>query len=453
MTTRHLIRSSVGISLIVILAAACEPGAGTTAYVGAEVFDGTGAPLLMDAVILVKDGRIEAVGPPTAVAVPKGAVEVRIDGKWVIPGLIDGHTHVERWTLGRFLGYGVTTVRDMGGTLDSVIALREAVSLGSTLGPRMFIAGAMIDAAPATWPSAIQVGTTTEGRAAIDRLVLLDVDQAKVYTKVDRPLLEAITDEANVLNLPLAAHLGRVDALTAARLGIRFLEHMSGVVEATAADRGRYIAAHNDFFSGWNLQERTWSSLDSAALDRTARELTQLGVSIVPTLTLHEAWANLTNPRFIERLDLSAVPETVRRDWDIPDLIWRADLDEEQFQAFRRARPYQDRFVRMFHRLGGSVIAGSDAPNQLLAPGASLHDEMALLVRAGLLPRDALLAATGTTARLLGADSIGVLRAGALADFVILNANPLEDIRNSRTIDRVVYRGVAYTPAELKERP
>ncbi|MDH3571637.1 MAG: amidohydrolase family protein, partial [Gemmatimonadota bacterium] len=315
MTIRHLIRSSVGISLIVTLTAACEPGAGTTAYVGAEVFDGTGAPLLMDAVILVKDGRIEAVGPATSIAVPKGAVEVRIDGKWVIPGLIDGHTHIERWTLGRFLGYGVTTVRDMGGILDSVIALREAVSLGSTLGPRMFIAGAMIDAAPATWPNAIQVGTTTEGRAAIDRLVLLDVDQAKVYTKVDRPLLEAITDEANVLNLPLAAHLGRVDALTAARLGIRFLEHMSGVVEATATDRGRYIAAHNDFFGGWNLQERTWSSLDSAALDRTARELVQLGVSIVPTLTFHEVWANLTNPRFIERLDLSAVPETVRQDW------------------------------------------------------------------------------------------------------------------------------------------
>ncbi len=452
MTIRHLIRASVGISLIVV-AAACEPGAETTAYVGAEVFDGTGAPLQLDAVILVKDGRIQAVGPSTAVTVPRGAVEVRIDGKWVIPGLIDGHAHVERWTLGRFLGYGVTSVRDAGGIVDSVLALREDVSLGSTLGPRMFIVGAMIDAAPATWPSAIQVGTTTEGRAAIDRLVLLDVDQAKVYTKVDRPLLEAIADEANVLNLPLAAHLGRVDAITAARLGVRFLEHMAGIVEATAADRGHYLAAHNDFFDGWNLQERTWSSLDSASLDRTARELIQLGVTIVPTLSLHEAWANLSNARFVNGLDLSAVPDAVRRDWDIPDLIWRANLDEEQFQAFRRSRPYQDRFVRMFHRLGGSVIAGSDAPNQLLAPGASLHDELALLVRAGLLPRDALLAATGTAARVLGADSIGVIRPGAQADFLILNANPLEDIRNSRDIDRVVYRGVAYTPAELKERP
>lgn len=453
MTIRHLIRASVGVSLIAALATACEPGAGITAYVGAEVFDGTGAPLLLDAVILVKGGRIEAVGPSTSVTVPKGAVEVRIDGKWVIPGLIDGHTHVERWTLSRFLGYGVTSVRDMGGVLDSVIALREAVSLGSTLGPRMFITGAMIDAAPTTWPSAVQVGTTTEGRAAIDRLVLLDVDQAKIYTKVDRPLLEAIADEATVLNLPLAAHLGRVDAVTAARLGVRFLEHMAGVVEATAADRGRYIAAHNDFFRGWNLQERTWPVLDSASLDRTARELVQLGVTIVPTLTLHEAWANLTNPRFVERLDLSGVPDAVRRGWDIPDLVWRANLDDEQFQAFRRSRPYQDRFVRMYHRLGGPVIAGSDAPNQLIAPGASLHDEMALLVRAGLLPRDALLAATGTPARLLGVDSIGVIRAGALADFVILNANPLEDIRNSRDIDRVVYRGVAYTPTELRERP
>jgi imidazolonepropionase-like amidohydrolase len=107
----------------------------------------------------------------------------------------------------------------------------------------------------------------------------------------------------------------------------------------------------------------------------------------------------------------------------------------------------------MYHRTGGTVLAGTDAPNQLLAPGASLHDEMAFLVRAGFLPRDALLAATGNAARFLQTDSVGVLRAGAVADFVVLDANPLQDIANTRRIDRVVLRGTAYLPADLKEVP
>jgi imidazolonepropionase-like amidohydrolase len=440
--------------LALALALGCSPGAGKTAYVGAEVFDGTGAPLILNAVIVVDGTHIAAIGPAETVEIPRGAVVVPLDGKWVVPGFVDAHAHVERWTLTRFLGYGVTSVRDAGGLLDSVRVLRDETVLGSILGPRMYISGAMIDGAPATWPGAIEVRTPTEARQAVDRLTLLDAAMAKVYTRIDRRLMEALLQEAAVLNLPVTGHLGRVDAVTAADLGLHGIDHLSGIVEATVSDPGRYFAAHTtDFFAGWNLTEQSWPQLDSASLDRTVRRLIDGGVYLVPTFVLHDAWAHLADPAYIAGLDLAGMPQAAREAWDVPDLIRRARLGATEFRAFQRARPYQDRFVRMYHRAGGTVVAGTDAPNQLLAPGASLHHEMELLVRAGLLPRDALLAATGNAGRFLGVDSVGVLRPGSVADFVILDANPLQSIANTRRIAQVVYRGTAHTPAELLEQP
>jgi imidazolonepropionase-like amidohydrolase len=116
------------------------------------------------------------------------------------------------------------------------------------------------------------------------------------------------------------------------------------------------------------------------------------------------------------------------------------------------SRRRQELFIRLFTTKGGKVVAGSDSPNQLLAPGASLHEELALLVRAGLTPAEALHSATAAAATLLRADSIGVLKPGAVADFVVLSASPLEDIRNSRLIEAIVARGRSRAPMELRTR-
>jgi imidazolonepropionase-like amidohydrolase len=433
-----------------LLLAACESGEGKTAYIGGAVFDGTGAPLLLDATIIVANGRIETIGRMSEVSVPGGAREIRVDGKYVIPGLIDAHAHPERWTLDAFLAYGVTAVRDAGGNADSLFALRDEVALGSIRGPRLFVAGAMIDAAPPTREGATGITTPVEARGAVDRLVAADASHAKVYTRLDETLLEAVMVEAEMLELPVAAHLGVVDAVTAARLGVRSLEHMSGIVEATTSNPAPLRRAHSQFLTGWNMAERLWSGLDSAALDRTVAALIEAGTAIVPTLVLHETWAHLTDQAYAARLDLSAVPAEIRAAWDVPDLVRRAGLTTSDFRAFQLSRPMQDRLVRMFRRAGGLVAAGTDAPNQLLAPGASMHDELALLVDAGLIPRQALLAATRDAAALLGApDALGVLQPGMLADFVVLNANPLDDIANTRDIEFVVTRGVIYRPDEL----
>ena len=427
-----------------------NPGKGKTAYVGATVIDGTGAPPILDGVIIVADGRIEQIGPPDLVKVPRGALEMRLDGRWVIPGLIDAHVHLERWALSRYLAYGVTSVRSMGGDRDSVVALRNAILLGTENGPRLYISGPMVDGRPATRPSATAVRNPREARRAVDDRVLLEASQIKIYTKIDRRLLEPLMAEANDLHIPVAAHLGKVDAVTAARMGVRSIEHMSGVVESSLRDPSRLYRAHSDFFNGWRLFGRSWSALDSAALDRTANALAETDVAVVPTLVLHEAFGHLSDREFIAQIDLAGVPTSVQEAWNVPDLIRRAGMRSADFAAFRSSRSAQDRFLRIFRKAGGKVAAGSDSPNQLLPPGASLHRELELLVAAGLSTEEALLAATREAAWVLDSDTLGVLRPGAVADFLVLSADPLEEITNTRLIERLVLRGQSYHPDEFK---
>lgn len=430
------------LTLLPLVAACTGPGAGKTAWTGATVLTGTGTAIA-NAVIVVADGHIEAVGPADEVRVPRGATVRDVAGRWIIPGLVDAHVHAERWTLPGYLAYGVTSVRDAGGIQDSVIFLRDDIVSGTAEGPRMYVSGAMVDAAPAVWPGATVVRTESDARRAVGNRVLIGATQIKVYTKIDRRLLAPLMDEAKALEMPVAAHLGRVDALTAARLGVRSLEHISGVVQALPGAGSGLLDAHADFFRGWNASERAWSRADSAGLQRVADELVAAGVAIVPTLALHEAWAHLADPEFVAGVDVTRMPAGAVTAWNVPDLVRRAGISAADFAAFQRSRPNQDLFVRIFARAGGLVAAGSDSPNQLLPPGASLHRELALLVAAGLTPERALRTATRDAAQLLAADSIGVVRAGAVADFVVLRADPRRDIANVGAIEEVIAAGYA----------
>lgn len=449
--TRYLQPLALYAGLACLSLAACGgSGEGKIAYLGANVWDGTGAPPILDAVILVADGHIEAVGPEGTVRVPRGTQERRVDGKWIIPGLIDSHVHASDWTLTRFLTYGVTSVRNMGGNQRTMVALRDSVMSGLLAGPRLFLSGPIIDGSPATWPDATGVTSTSEARGAVDDVVLIEATQVKVYTKIDRDMLAAIADEAKALQIPIAAHLGMVDAVTAAEMGVRSIEHITGVVESTMPDPSRLFRAHTDFFTGWKQAGRAWASLDSADLDGTAAELVAADAVIVPTLVLYETYAHLADDVYVSGLDLEGVPQSVRDDWDVPDLIRRARMSQTDFRGFSRSRPVQDLFVRLYRGHGGSVAAGTDTPNQLLAPGASLHDELTLLVNAGMSSKEALLSATRNAARLLGVDSIGVLATGKAADFVVLTGDPLANIQNTRTVERVVLGGTGFNPAELR---
>lgn len=413
------------------------------ALVGGTVFDGSGGPPLRDAVIIVRDGHVERIAPRAGFDMPGRMEEIDITGKWVIPGLIDAHAHVEPWALDRYLAYGVTSVRNLHGPLDSILALRDRVKLGGQRGPRIYSTGAMVDGDPPTYPDALGVSGPGAARRAVDSLVLRGVDGLKLYSRMDSALLGAALDEARTFNLRATGHLGLTDAVTAAGLGLRSIEHLSGIPEAIRGNRDALMSAHRrGFFSGWTAFARSWSTLDSTELARIAQGLAERQVVLVPTLILHETLSRLGDSALYRDPALRAVPPAAIRDWNTPDMIRRAGWSQEDFDAFRRSLPAMDRFIRVFRAAGGIVAVGTDAVNQQLIPGESTHREMELLVRAGLAPEDALLAATRNGALLIGADSIGTIAPGRAADLVVLGADPLRNIGNTKSIERVMVRGV-----------
>jgi len=437
------------LALLLILVACGKSGDRVIALEGATLIDGAGGEPKQDAVIIIRNGHIEAIARVNQITIPKNAERINLVGKTIIPGLIDAHAHVERWAAGRYVAWGVTTVRDLHGGGDSVIALKNAMNLGSILGPRMFVAGAMIDGAPPTYPNATGVSTSDQARRAVDLRAVASVDYLKIYTKITPALLRPLIDEAEKLRLPVAAHLGKTDALTAARAGVVSIEHMAGVVQA-ATGNPMYAGAHGTFLSGWTTEEKGWAGLDSSTVARTARALAQTKVAIVPTLVVHDMLSRLDNPILLSRPGMEDVPDNAQSVRSVPSLLRRTGWRSGDFDAFRRSRRRQDQFVREYKRAGGAIAAGSDAANQLLIPGYSLHEEMSLLVAAGLSPLEAITAATRRGAQLLQADSLGLLTTGKVADLVVLNGNPVRNISATRNIAMVILRGRVIRPDSLR---
>ncbi len=441
----------LGLLLLVALAACTPRHKDRIALVGGNLISGAGDPVLRDAVIVVYQGKIETIAPREGFEIPKTATEVDVTGSWIIPGLIDGHVHTERWALSRYVAAGVTTVRDVHGNQDSILALREEVSLGGLIAPRIYSAGAMIDGAPATYSDATEVKTADEARRAVDRRAVLGADLLKLYTRITPELLKPLMDEASNFNLKVTAHLGLTDALTASRMGVGAIEHLTGIPEAISKTPEKFYAEHRaSFFRGWTYFEKSWAGLDSADLGRVAGTLAEARTTMIPTLVLHETFSRLDDPAVLTGDDLKTMPDSQIKKWNVPGMVTRAGWTGTDFTAFRASRANQDLFLREFRAAGGRIVAGTDATNQMLVPGLSLHTELELLVGAGLTPSDALLTATLNTAQLLGADSIGILAPGKVADLVVLKANPLNDIRNTRTVQRVMVRGQLYSADSLR---
>ncbi len=430
------------------------------ALLGATLIDGTGGPPLEESAVVIRRGRIESVGSRQNFHLPERTTELELTGRWIMPGLVDGHVHlvdpqagVARWSMPRYLAWGVTTVRDVHGPLRSVLAVRRELNHGWRPGPRVYAAGAMIDGVPPTYPDAITATTSKEARRGVDRLVNAGADLIKVYSGVDKTLLAALLDEARTFNLRVAGHLGLTDAVTAARRGLGSLEHLSGIPEAASPDPSTLFAAHRtSFFAGWTAFERAWAGLDSASLGRVAGVLAARNVVVVPTLVLHETFSRLDDPAVLGDSMLQAIPEEEQRRWNVPDMIARAGWTAEDFAAFRRSRAAQDLFIRLFHAKDGRIAVGTDAANQMLIPGYAVHREMELLVAAGLTPSEAINAATLNGALLLRVDSLGLIAPGKVADLVVLDRDPLADIRNTLSIQRVMIRGRMLSPDSIRAR-
>ena len=426
--------------LVLLLVGACSDGlqekglhtSEALLITGVTVIDTTGAPPLADAAILVRDGRIEWLGADRERPPPDGVPSYDGQGAFVIPGLWDMHTHVlwqpfvEDGYLELFLANGVTGIRDMGGTLEVLQAVRPRGQYHSPLNPRIIAAGPWLNQFDIDPRAGTTVESPDDARQAVASLADGGVDFIKVYLHLPREVFVAILDEARAHDLPVAGHVPLdIGSREASELGMRSIEHMRAEIGGFCAELRPEECA--DLFTV--LRENgTWQT---------------------PTLLVSRNSAFLDRPEVLGQSGLRYAPPYLVAEWDG---IRTRRLETEDFDEDRRRFTEEKELAARLHRARIPLLAGSDSGDTYTVAGFSIHDELALLVEAGLSPRDALNAATSAPAQYLGmTDCLGSVAEGKMADFVLLEANPLEDIHNTRTIRAVVRDGRLYDRDELDE--
>jgi imidazolonepropionase-like amidohydrolase len=459
--TMKAIRAPLLLALAPGLLLAEQPRRGEAkalAFTHVTVIDATGTPAKPDMAVVVIGDRITAVGRTDAVSIPKDADVLDASRKFLIPGLWDMHVHwygYDRAYLGLFTVNGVTGVRIMWGA-PVHFEWRRDIQEGALVGPRMVISGSILDGPRPAWPDSIGVGNGPDGRRAVRKVKSEGADFVKVYSLLPREAYFGIADEAEKRGLPFAGHIPHsVSAGEASDAGQKSVEHLMGILEACSTEEPAWRKGVLDAFS--NLpQGQTVASpartrpltrmiLDSFNPAKAAALFARLRRNHTwqcPTLTYLRSAASMDDPAFRNDARLRYVPRSLGTQWD-PTTDYRfRERSAADWDLARVAYQKQVELVGMMHRAGVPLLAGTDVQNPYCFPGFSLHDELALLVKAGLTPTEALQAATRNPARFLGKDrEFGTIERGKFADLVLLNANPLDDINNTRKIAAVVANG------------
>jgi imidazolonepropionase-like amidohydrolase len=449
---------SIGAAALLLAIASGLPGTEksepkSVAFKNVTVVDATGGPALAGRTVLVMSGRIAEVGETATIQVPKDAEVIEGAGKFLIPGLWDMHVHTTApGYFPLYIANGVVGTREMHAFVWSqVVGWRKGIAEGTLLGPRIVTATALVDGPDPFWPGSLIARNEKEGRQAVHTLKSRGADFVKVYSKLPRDAYFAIADEAKKLNMVFAGHVPEsVSAAEASDAGQKSIEHLTGIVLACSRDEARLRkemveagtgAANPEYVK---LMRRTQvRALDSyseekatALMARFARNRTWQ----VPTLVVLRNYSKLNDPAITSDDRIKYMPAFMRSFWEPKAL--RAKLTAADFENLQRAYRKDVELLGKMHHAGVPILAGTDVSNPFCFPGFSLHDELALLVQAGLTPMEALQSATRDAAKYLGeTDSWGTVEKAKNADLVLLDANPLDDIHNTRKIAAVVLHG------------
>ncbi len=395
--------------------------------------------------VLVDGGRVRAVGNAGDVKIPAGARRIDGTGRYLIPGLRDMHIHLapgdgER-ALRRLLAFGVTGARVMAGS-PAVLQLRERIRRGELPGPDLYVAGPILEGVPP--PGFADVLDTagkvivhdSSGAARVVReQVAAGYDFIKVYGQVPADAYGAIVAEAKRLGVPVAGHVplaaGLNGVLSARQVSI---EHLRGYVQ-------ELVPRDAPQQPGPDLRSQTlaWAYADPARIRALAERTRDAGVWNVPTLVTRLLFQPDADIESYLRSEGATAEQARRFLAALRPLPWMSNFTDADFAAAKAGLATQDSLVRTLVGVGAGIMAGTDTPPY----GIALHHELQLLVAAGLTPYQALEAATRSPARFLGlTDGSGTVAPGGPADLVLLDANPLEKISNTRRIRGVVRRGV-----------
>jgi len=441
------VQQSVCITLLIIIAAGCSGGETTSDILlinNVTVIDGTGSEPTGGLSVLIRNGRIVSLAPAGTIEVSESAQILDGAGKYLLPGFWDTHVHLSKigpTALPLFVANGVTGVRDMGSDFAEVSLWREEIEVGLRIGPRIITPGPMVETAAnvARMKSEGVVEPVERVRAAvtsvehasvvIDSLAALGVDFIKVRTFESPEALAAL-------------------AGATADAGLAFTGHTFGLMPGQIVAIGFHTVEHFLF--------PTLDELEPELRVEAFRELAEAGIAVVPTMTTwHES---LTQPTDEvgeiaagrgDPLDprIRFISPSLRADW----LEQAAERNEPAPFDINVLLESTIRNLREMQAAGVTILPGSDAAIVLIVPGFSLHDELSHLVAdVGMTPHEAIIASTRQSAALFGlADEVGTIQPGKRADLVLLNANPLDDINNTRSIAGVIVNGRLFDRNEL----
>ncbi len=417
---------------------------GTLVIEGGTLIDGTGENPVRDAVVVIEGNRIKEVGTMGSISYPAGARVINGEGKTILPGLIDAHVHISAYMHPLFLHYGVTTIVDTANPTDWILAQREALRRGRIVGPRLFATGDIIDGPPENTNQTtlalrsdyrIHTHTVEEARQAARDLIRKGVDALKVYEGLGTESLKAVVEEAHNAGMEVVGHVH--DARDAALVGMNFIEHLDPIIHSALGDPARMQAILEERGSIRNAL----ADVDPSLFDPLIELLVRNGVYFNPTLTRpqpdsrewHDVAGNLLrdpSTRFIT--------DARREHWLAQVQAGRTTPDTESVRKTQE-------FIRRFAQAGGKIITGPDTGARSSATnlaGLAMHVEMEALVNSGLTPMQAILASTKWPAEFMRKEAdLGTIEPGKLADVILVEGDPLADIRNTQYVRTVILDG------------
>lgn len=419
-------------SLLVLAFAACGcstlPVAETLEIRHATVIDPGSGTVTANRCIRISGDTITGIvdcGPTPDIA----SVDAR--GRWVIPGLWDMHVHavwhedVYETFFDEFIRFGVVGIRDMGGKLDVLQQARWYLEQPGVIGPFLVAPGPFLDGPEPINPSlSLALESYQDGVRAVRTLAARGVDFVKLYTLLPKDAALGAMAEAKRQGLPVVGHLpASLDLDTALQHGMSGIEHMAVEV-------------------GGLCDVADTADPCSAVFDR----LKKARVALTPTLIVRKRRTELDMSGILELARVDDMPQIVAEDWLARREHALGELSPEEWAARRLQFVQEQAMTARAIREDALLLAGTDAGDLFVPPGASLHDELALLVEAGMSEMRALRAATADATAVLGLSERGAIRKGAKADLVILRSDPLQDIRNTRDIESVIVSGNLVPP-------
>ncbi|HEY2752328.1 amidohydrolase family protein [Phenylobacterium sp.] len=432
----------------------------------ANVIDVRNGAMANDQLVAVRGGEIVGVAPDRNSAGYAASQTIDATGKFVIPGLWDMHVHFgggedliqeNRDLLPLYVANGITSVRDCAGDLaDQVLAWRGQVARGELMGPTIYTSGPKLEGYKPIWKGTLEVGTKAEVDAALDKLQREKVDFVKITDNTIRPdiFLYAVR-EATRRGLKTSAHIpSAITVEQAVDAGLTSVEHMGYALKAGSSEEAQIASA---FAAGRLTAEeataRAVATFDPATAKAAFRKMAAHGTFITPTLNGSKATTYLDQDDHKHDAYLAYIGPGLKKTYEWR--IERAAKDDAKAIAARHERYAKSAdLLPLLRDSGVTIIAGTDAGflNSFNYPGIGLHDEMAIFVAHGLTPLQTLQAATLSGPKFFGSsDRYGAIEAGRVADILILDHNPLQDIAATRAIRGVVLRGRYFDRAALDQ--